>query len=550
MRNKLMLSMTAGAAVMLVQAIPHYALAQGQAALTGVITSEAEGAMEGVVVSAKKAGSIVKTSVTTDEHGRYSFPEDRLEPGQYTITIRAVGYDITTPTKADVVSEKTTTTDIKLKKTRNLATQLTNAEWMMSIPGTESQKAALLNCTSCHTLERIVRSTHDAEEWTQVITRMMGYGAVSQPIKPQRMLDTTRAGKPEQYRKVAEYLASINLSAVDKWEYDLKTLPRPKGRATRAIVTEYDVGRATTEPHDVVVDKDGNVWYSDFGELFISKFDPKTLKLTEYPIKKFKEHAPVGQLSLELDKQGTFWFDTMYQGSLGTLNPKTGEIKYYPLPEKWNDDRVQLNFVGLRHDVDGKVWTKSVGTQDIFRLDVASGNWEKFHPTDKLPGGPYGIYQVISDSKNNLWMAEFSNGHLGKIDAKTQEITWYATKTPNSRVRRLRIDDQDRILMTQYRANKVSIFDPKTEQFTDYALPTPYSGPYRAQIDKNGEIWTGGMQTDRAIRLDPKTGNTVEYLMPTDTNMRTVFVDDRGAKPVFWTGSNHAHALVKVESLD
>ena len=68
---------------------------------------------------------------------------------------------------------------------------------------------------------------------------MMGYGAVSQPIKPQRMLDATRAGTPEQYRKVADYLATINLSSVDHWQYELKTLPRPKGRDTRAIVTEY-----------------------------------------------------------------------------------------------------------------------------------------------------------------------------------------------------------------------------------------------------------------------------------------------------------------------
>jgi len=542
--------MTAAAVLMLSQATIHPASTQKSVALTGQVTSEAEGAMEGVVVSAKKHGSIVKVSVTTDEHGRYSFPEDRLEPGEYTITIRAVGYDIGAPTTATVVTEKTTTTDIGLKKTRNLASQLTNAEWMMSIPGTEDQKAFLLNCTSCHTLERIVRSTHDADEWAQVISRMMGYGAVSQPIKPQRMLDAARAGSPDKYRKQGEYLATINLSTVDKWQYELKTLPRPKGRATRAIVTEYDMGRPTTEPHDVVVDKDGNVWYSDFGELFISKFDPKTLKLTEYPIKQFKPGAPVGQLSLELDHNGTFWFDTMYQGSLGNLDPKTGEIKYYPLAPQWNDERVQLNFVGLRHDVDGKVWTKSVGTQDIFRLDLASGNWEKFHPTDKLPGGPYGIYQVISDSKNNLWMAEFTEGHIGKLDANTHEVTWFATPTQHARARRMRIDDQDRILFAEYRGNKIAIFDTRTEKFNEYALPTAYSGPYRAQIDKNGEIWTGGMQTDRAIRLDPKTGQSVEYLMPTDTNMRTVFVDDSTSPATFWTGSNHAHALVKVEPLD
>jgi virginiamycin B lyase len=101
---------------------------------------------------------------------------------------------------------------------------------------------------------------------------------------------------------MAEYLATINLSAVDKWEYPLKTLPAPQRtseRATRAILTEYDMKRPTTQPHDVLLDKDGNVWYSDFGELFISKFDPKTLKLTEYPTKEFKPGAPVGNLSIE-----------------------------------------------------------------------------------------------------------------------------------------------------------------------------------------------------------------------------------------------------------
>jgi len=204
----------------------------------------------------------------------------------------------------------------------------------------------------------------------------------------------------------------------------------------------------------------------------------------------------------------------------------------------------------LRHDVDGKVWTKSVGTQHIFRLDLASGKWERFHPTDKLPGPThYGIYQVISDSKNNLWMAEFTKGHIGKLDAKTLEVTWFAAQTPNARVRRLRIDDEDRILMTQYRANKLSVFDTKTEKFTDYQLP-PLTFPYRAMLDKNGQMWTGGMHSDRAVRYDPKTGTTVQYLLPRETNMRTVFVDSSTSPVTFWTGGNHSASLVKVEPLD
>src|SRR5258708_40325832 len=103
------------------------------------------------------------------------------------------------------------------------------------------------------------------------------------------MLDRSRAGTPEQYRKLADYLATINLAAVDHRPYELKTLPRPKGRDTRAIVTQHDMVQPTTEPHDVLDDKEGKAWHTDFAEMYIGKFDPKSLKLVEYPIKKFKD---------------------------------------------------------------------------------------------------------------------------------------------------------------------------------------------------------------------------------------------------------------------
>ena len=551
MRSKrLWLGVCAGLATLVLSASTYFVRAQAQApvALTGQVTSEPEGAMEGVVVSAKKAGSTVTVSVISDAQGRYRFPADRLSAGKYTLKIRAIGYDLVGPATADVAAERTASMDLKLRKTKNLPAQMSNAEWMMSLPGSEEQKSFLLNCTGCHTLERIVRSSHDADQWTHVLARMSGYAPVSQPIKPQRMLDPARMRDPETFRKQAEYLAGVNLSEGYQWEFPLKTLPRPNGRATRVIITEYDLPRPTTEPHDVIVDAQGMVWYSDFGELFISKFDPKTLKLTEYPVKEFKPGAPVGNLSLEFDKRGTLWFDTMFQGSLGNLDPKTGQITYYPLAPEYNDVRVQLNFVGLRHDVDGKVWTKSVGTQDVYRLDLASGKWERFQPTKELPGH-HTIYQVISDSQNNVWMAEFTVGHLGKIDAKTGKVAWHKLPTENARARRMNIDDQDRIWVTEYRGNKVAMFDTKTEKVTEWPTP-PHTWPYRAAVDKNGDIWTGGMHSDRAVRINPKTGEAVEYLLPRETNMRSVFVDNSTTPPTFWVGSNHGAALVKVEPLD
>jgi hypothetical protein len=48
--------------------------------------------MEGVLVSAKRNGSNKIVTVVSGADGAYSFPRNRLEPGQYDISIRAVGY--------------------------------------------------------------------------------------------------------------------------------------------------------------------------------------------------------------------------------------------------------------------------------------------------------------------------------------------------------------------------------------------------------------------------------------------------------------------------
>src|SRR5260221_1326957 len=130
MRANLMLTLASTAAAMVFPPVIDAVQAEGQSALTGIVSSEAEGKMEGVVVTAHQAGSIVQVSVTTDAEGRYSFPRDRLEPGEYALSIRAVGYDIDSPATASVATEKVAMADMKLKKTKNLAGQLTNAEWM------------------------------------------------------------------------------------------------------------------------------------------------------------------------------------------------------------------------------------------------------------------------------------------------------------------------------------------------------------------------------------------------------------------------------------
>jgi hypothetical protein len=63
---------------------------QVPAALSGRVTSQPEGAMEGVIVGAKKAGSTINVWVVSDAQGQYAFPPERLELGKYAISVRAV----------------------------------------------------------------------------------------------------------------------------------------------------------------------------------------------------------------------------------------------------------------------------------------------------------------------------------------------------------------------------------------------------------------------------------------------------------------------------
>src|SRR6185503_12546517 len=98
-------------------------------------SSAEEGAMEGVVVSAKKEGSNITVSVVSDDKGHYSFPSDRLGAGQYKVSIRAVGYVLDGAKPVEVKSGAPATSDLKLVKTKNLSAQLTNAEWLISAPG-------------------------------------------------------------------------------------------------------------------------------------------------------------------------------------------------------------------------------------------------------------------------------------------------------------------------------------------------------------------------------------------------------------------------------
>jgi streptogramin lyase len=541
-----------GAALLVLLAVTASAGQAQNVALDGAVTSAEEGAMEGVLVSAQRAGSPVTATVVSDAQGRYRFPADRLAAGAYTLTIRAAGYELAGPVTADVAPQRTAAADLKLRKAADLAAQLTSTEWLNSMPGTAEQKLPLIECMSCHTLERVLRSKYTADELVGVLRRMQGYANNSTTQHPQLRV-AERELSEKRARELADYLAGLNLSGGrETWAFPLEALPRPHGRATRVIITEYALPRATIAPHDVRPDASGAVWYSNFVEPTIGRLDPNTGAHEEFRYPLPKPKFPEGALALEPDQDGNWWLAMMFQSGLMRFDPRTHEFRHYPIPpEQMTDGTQQSLMMPGRAKVDGKVWTNDVSTHEILRLDLATGAYERVNPFKGMPKGrQHSPYGMAADAQNNLYFMDFGDESIGRVDARTLRTTLYPTPTPHSRPRRGMMDAAGHLWFAEFAANKVGMFDPAKEDFKEWDAPTPHTYPYDVYFDRQGELWSGSMSSDRVLRLDPATGQSVEYLLPHPTNIRRIFVDDGRTPVTLWAGNNHHASIVKLEPLD
>jgi virginiamycin B lyase len=523
--------------------------------------------MEGVLVSARRDGSNITTTVVSDSHGRYNFPRNRLEPGEYSLSIRAAGYEMDSVSASVTSQKKAVTSDLHLRKAQNLSAQLTTAEWLMSAPGTHEQKNVLLGCVICHTVERIFRSHHTADEFAQVRQRMGTYYEGTLPERPQQNppRPAAPAGAPPAASRFTpaelEYMSTINLSSVSQWQYPLQTLPRPKGKATRMVVTQYDLPRKYTMPHDVVVGADGTVWYSDHAQQLLGRLDPKTGSVVEYPVPVLKPGIPTGIHFLELDSEGTPWLSMGAQGGVARFDRKSQTFQTWTMPASQADGDIYPNAYDLLLGyltVDGKVWVGEPVAGKIQRLDTHSGEWdpELIRPYRDVPkdsplaSQSHLFYDIYADSQKNVYLTDISAGYIEEIDAKTLKTSAYQTPTPDSGPRRAHMDKQDRLWFGEYSGNRIGMFNAKTKQFKEWEVPSPFSGPYDAVLDKNGYVWTGGMTTDRVTRLNPTTGEMVEYLLPRRTNIRRVEVDNSTNPVAFWVGDDHGSSILKLEPLE
>ncbi|HZP33724.1 MAG TPA: carboxypeptidase regulatory-like domain-containing protein [Candidatus Acidoferrales bacterium] len=529
--------------------------AAGHVALSGKVTSRAEGAMEGVIVGAKKEGSTITTWVVSDAQGRYAFPRERMDPGKYAIRVRAAGYEL--PNTTVEVTPEPAHVDLQLDKitvNSKFVGQMSNGELLMSLPGTPEQKAYLGNCVNCHTLQKVLFSHYNAEAMVPVVQRMAMHTNNSSPTHPWMRPPKPMTPPTERQVAAAKYFSTINLSSQDTFDFPLKTLPRPTGKASQVIYTTYDLPRPDAAPHDVAIDAQGTIWYSDFDSQFLGKVDPKTGKVTEYPVP-LARTGPYAQggLQIAFDKQGRVYFGNMSQMQVVRFDPKTEKMECFkpPISDKNIGDAHLTMIDASQMQVDGKIWVNVAdGTDEsggTWHVDLATNTWTQVTYPAGSPSAR--AYDVIADSNNNMYGMSFTNPRIWMTDGKTLKTTWYDMPAGETGCRRGHIDSQNRVWCGGFNGNDLVMFDPKTQKITAWKAPTPWTRPYDAEFDDKTYDWGAGMDNDIALRLNTKTGEFTEYLLPHETNVRHVEVQKTGALSSMWLGDQHGGTIIHIEPL-
>jgi len=523
--------------------------------------------MEGVLVRAKREGSNKTVTVVTHADGRYSFPSDRLEPGRYAVSVRAVkfvlpGHD----TSVEVAAGKQAQLDLALQGANplELALQMTDPEWFASYPLDDRAKWELFrDCSRCHTMRRPSMSTYDAEELQWVMQRMV-YSAGSSPMRYQLPAGATahwgraEQGEPSALQKrQAEAVASINLHN-GMWSYELKTMPRPKAKETDVIYTTWDLP-ATARPHDTRIAADGSIFFNHFNDNAIGRLDPKTgaVKEWHWPYRaEVGSFQPTGARTLMgPDQQGRWYIGNQAQSGVVVFDPKTEQFEYHDPPA----DGEMIDVSGAR--VDGKAWRAVAGPVaggGVYQIDLKTWESVEIKGTNEKP---LYAYDVAADTRNNVYGSARNAPYVWRVDAKTHAVQYWSIP-PEPRgvgsfgqgMRRGITDSQDRLWWGGYDGGFIGLLDPRKaegQQMKLYAVPFPYFFPYDAHYDEQGFTWTGGIYADRVARMNVDTGEWNFYLLPFEANIRDINLKpaERNAPSGLWIGHTHQAMITLVEPL-
>jgi streptogramin lyase len=214
-------------------------------------------------------------------------------------------------------------------------------------------------------------------------------------------------------------------------------------------------------PFDLALDANGNLWFTEFGTNDIGFFDPLTQTVVENPIPTPASN-PYG---ITVDPQGTVWFteNAAGVGKIGSFTPTTSGII-----------KITEHAVGtlrphlITTDRAGNVWYSGGFNGDIGEFTPRSGNSSRFvvdqgtclSPT-ACPGTH--ISGIAVDSKGHVWFTDSNSQRVGYLLPATQQVVVQTLRDSNAHpYDGLIIDSSDRVWFTEEFGLTLSMWPPSS----------------------------------------------------------------------------------------
>jgi virginiamycin B lyase len=247
----------------------------------------------------------------------------------------------------------------------------------------------------------------------------------------------------------------------------------------------------SSAPHGVIEDKDGLVWLTDGGQNAIVRVDPGSRSVKAWPLPAGANGGGNANLNTAaFDGKGLLWF-TGQSGIYGRLDPRSGDLKVFDAPKGSGP-------YGIQATPDGTIYFASLAGSYVGRLDGAGGKVTVLEPPTKSQGAR----RVWSDSKGNVWVAEWNAGQLGRYDPKSGK--WAQWKAPGGsssdspRVYAVYVDETDKVWASEWTQQVMLRFDPATEKFEAFKSSSR-SANVRQIHGRQGEVWTPESGADKLV---------------------------------------------------
>jgi virginiamycin B lyase len=187
----------------------------------------------------------------------------------------------------------------------------------------------------------------------------------------------------------------------------------------------------------------GNIWGTRLTAQKILKLDPRSRKITEYPVP--RGSSPFG---LALSGNDSVWYAAEVGNVVVKLNPSTGELTPHDVPTERSDLR------GMSIDADGNLWVAATEAGKLVKVDGHAGKATEYAP----PTPDSGPYSVDVDTKNNLvWFSEIFTDRIGRFDPGNNSFVEFSLSCADADVRRIEVDRSrpNRVWWSGTRAGKI-----------------------------------------------------------------------------------------------